>query len=65
MFELSSEGLILIRDANILQPFRSPETAAFEAGAIEPARHWVVVRESYTGIGSNTKASRPLCAEDL
>src|SRR5580693_6325482 len=24
MFELSSEGLILIRDANILQPFSSP-----------------------------------------
>ena len=56
MFELSSEGLILIRDAGILQPFRSPEAAAFEAGAIEPGRHWVVVRESYTGIGFNTKA---------
>jgi iron(III) transport system substrate-binding protein len=62
MFELSSEGLILIRDANILQPFRSPETAAFEAGAIEPARHWVVVRESYTGIGFNTKAVPPAAA---
>jgi iron(III) transport system substrate-binding protein len=56
MFELSSQGLILIRDANILQPFRSPEAAAFDAAAIEPARHWVVVRESYTGIGFNTKA---------
>ena len=59
MFELSSEGLILIRDANILQPFRSPETAAFDAAAIEPGRHWVVVRESYIGIGSNTKAIPP------
>lgn len=56
MFELSSEGLILIRDANILQPFRSPEMAAFDTAAIEPARHWVVVRESYTGVGTNTKA---------
>ncbi len=56
MFELSSEGLILIRDANILQPFRSPQSAAFETAAIEPARHWAVVRESYTGIGINTKA---------
>jgi iron(III) transport system substrate-binding protein len=56
MFELSSEGLILIRDANILQPFRSPEGAAFETAAIEPARNWAVVRESYTGIGINTKA---------
>ena len=56
MFELSSEGLILIRDANILQPFRSPEGAAFDTAAIEPARNWAVVRESYTGIGINTKA---------
>jgi iron(III) transport system substrate-binding protein len=59
MFELSSQGLILIRDANILQPFRSPEAAVFDAAAIEPARHWVVVRESYTGIGFNTKAIPP------
>lgn len=56
MFELSSQGLIVIRDANILQPFLSPEAAAFDADAIELKRHWVVVRESYTGIGSNTKA---------
>lgn len=59
MFELSSEGLILIRDANILQPFRSPEAAAFDTAAIEPEHHWVVVRESYIGIGSNTKAIPP------
>jgi len=59
MFELSSEGLILIRDANILQPFYSPEAAAFDAGAIEPKRHWAVVRESYTGIGFNTKVIPP------
>lgn len=59
MFELSSEGLILIRDANILQPFRSPEVAAFDTAAIEPGRHWVVVRESYIGIGYNTKAIPP------
>ena len=69
MFELSSEGLILIRDANILQPFRSPETASFDAAAIEPAHHWAVVRESYTGIGINTKAiprsSAPKTYDDL
>jgi iron(III) transport system substrate-binding protein len=59
MFELSSEGLILIRDANILQPFRSPDAAAFDTAAIEHERHWVVVRESYIGIGSNTKAIPP------
>jgi len=59
MFELSSQGLILIRDANILEPFSSPEAGAFDAAAIEPKRHWAVVRESYTGIGFNTKAIPP------
>ena len=59
MFELSSQGLILIRDANILEPFRSPKTTSFDSAAIEPARHWVVVRESYTGIASNTNEIPP------
>src|SRR5260370_10994853 len=53
MFELSSEGLILIRDANILQPSRSPQSAAFETAAIEPARHWPVVPKSYTASALN------------
>jgi len=56
MFELSSEGLIILRNANILLPFRSPETQNFDAAAVERDRHWVVVRESYTGIGFNTRA---------
>jgi iron(III) transport system substrate-binding protein len=60
MFELSSEGLILIRAANILQPFRSPEAAAFDTAAIEQDRHWAVVRESYIGTGFNAKAIPPV-----
>src|SRR5262245_884357 len=58
-FELASHGLVVPRDEGILQPFRSPEFAAFAPDAIEPARHWVVVRESYTGIGFNTKLLTP------
>jgi len=54
-FELASHGLVVPRDEGILQPFRSPEQGAFAAEAVEPGRHWVVVRESYTGIGFNTK----------
>jgi iron(III) transport system substrate-binding protein len=54
-FELASHGLVVPRDENILQPFQSPEFAAFAPDAIEPKRHWVVVRESYTGVGFNTK----------
>src|SRR5712671_7966622 len=58
-FELASHGLVVPRDEGILQPFRSPELAAFSPDAVEPARHWVVVRESYTGIGFNTKLIPP------
>ena len=53
-FELASHGLVVPREEGILQPFRSPQFGAFAADAIEPGRHWVVVRESYTGIGFNT-----------
>jgi len=53
-FELASHGLVVPRDENILQPFQSPELAAYDRDAIEARRHWVVVRESYTGIGFNT-----------
>jgi iron(III) transport system substrate-binding protein len=54
-FELASHGLVAPRDENILQPFESPELAAYAPDAIEPKHHWVVVRESYTGIGFNTQ----------
>lgn len=53
-FELASHGLVVPRDENILQPFQSPELAAYDRDAIEPRRNWVVVRESYTGIGFNS-----------
>src|SRR6267154_2806983 len=49
-YELSSYGLVVLRDQGLLQPFASPELADFEATAIEPGRSWVSVRESYLGI---------------
>ena len=55
MFELATHGLVVPRDENILQPFASPELAAFDPDAVESKRQWVVVRESYTGIGFNSK----------
>jgi iron(III) transport system substrate-binding protein len=54
-FELASHGLVVPREEGILLPFQSPEFAAYDPDAIEPKRHWVVVRESYTGIGFNSK----------
>jgi iron(III) transport system substrate-binding protein len=68
-FELNSDGLILPRDQGVLQPFTSPEAANFEANAIEAGRHWISVRESYTGIGYNTAkippAQAPKTYQDL
>lgn len=68
-FELASHGLIIPRNRGILQPFYSPETAAYQDDAKEAGGHWVVVRESYTGIGINTKLvsadKAPKTYEDL
>jgi iron(III) transport system substrate-binding protein len=54
-YELSSYGLVVEREQGFLQPFSSPELAAFDAVAIEAGRNWVSLRESYLGIGYNTQ----------
>jgi iron(III) transport system substrate-binding protein len=68
-YELSSYGLVVPREEGLLQPFTSPELAAYAAGAIEPGRNWVSVRESYLGIGYNTQkisaADAPKSYQDL
>ena len=68
-FELNADGLILPRDQGVLAPFASPEGANFEPNAVESGRHWISVRESYTGIGFNTlkipSAQAPRTYEDL
>lgn len=53
-YELASHGLIVPRDEGLLQPFTSPEMTSYDPDAIEPGRHWIVARESYTGLGFNT-----------
>jgi iron(III) transport system substrate-binding protein len=58
-FELAAHGLMVPRDQGILQPFTSPEAANYEPTAIEPGRHWISVREGYTGIGYNTQKVSP------
>jgi iron(III) transport system substrate-binding protein len=60
-YELSSYGLVVLRDQGLLQPFGSPELTDYDPGTIEPGRNWVSVRESYLGIGYNTQKIR---AED-
>jgi iron(III) transport system substrate-binding protein len=60
-YELSSYGLVVLRDQGLLQPCGSPELTDYDPGTIEPGRNWVSVRESYLGIGYNTQKIR---AED-
>lgn len=68
-YELSSYGLVVLRDLGLLQPFSSPEMADYEKSTIEPGRNWVSVRESYLGIGYNTDkisaAEAPKSYQDL
>ena len=59
VFELSSYGLLPLRDQDILLPFTSPEGVDFAPTAFETEHRWVSVRESYTGIGYNTKLIAP------
>ena len=58
-FELSSYGLVPMRALGVLQPFTSPEAANYVSTAIEEGRHWISVREGYTGIGYNPKIISP------
>jgi iron(III) transport system substrate-binding protein len=58
-FELNADGLILPREQGVLAQFTSPEAVNFEPNAIEGGRHWISVRESYTGIGFNTSKISP------
>jgi len=53
-YELADEGLIVPRDLGFLQPFVSPQEAAYEKDSIEPQGRWASAREGYTGIGFNT-----------
>jgi iron(III) transport system substrate-binding protein len=58
-YELVSGGLIPLRDLGYLQPFSSPELAAYPPNAIEDKKHWVAVRESYNGMAYNSQAIAP------
>lgn len=71
-FETTSGGLLPLRERNILASYNSPELAAFtqDAKVAGPnGAYWVVVRESYHGIGWNTTKHRleevPKTYEDL
>ena len=51
----TTSGLQTLRDADILQPYHTPDFVHYKEEAIEPHRLWVVDKESYVGLGYNTK----------
>ena len=67
--ELTVGGLYPLRDAGLLQPYWSPELAAYRKDAIEPGNHWVIDYESYLSLGYNTnlvsETDAPKTLDDL
>ena len=56
VLDLTTGGLRLMRDADALQPYYSPEMEMTRPEAMEPNKHWVFDYESYLSLGYNTKA---------
>ena len=54
-FELSSYGLVPLAAQGVLQPFRSPHQVNYPASAMGPDGMWTGVRESWLGVGYNTR----------
>jgi iron(III) transport system substrate-binding protein len=52
----TTDAFSTLIDANLLQPFSSPELAAFPKDSVEPRGYWAPVYETYIGLGYNTKA---------
>jgi iron(III) transport system substrate-binding protein len=55
VFELASHALLAPREVGVLQAFRSPEEANYEPEAIGPGQYWVSARETYIGLGFDTR----------
>jgi iron(III) transport system substrate-binding protein len=55
VFELASHALLAPRELGVLQPYRSPEDASYEPDAIGPGHYWVSARETYIGLGYDTR----------
>jgi iron(III) transport system substrate-binding protein len=67
--QLNTTGLHPLREAGVLQPYYSPEVAAFDPAVVEKNNHWVIDYESYLSLGYNTnlvsEADAPKTLDDL
>lgn len=59
VFDMSTGGLQIMRDAGYLQPYFTPEMNAYPPEAMEPNKHWVFDYEAYVSLGYNTDAVTP------
>jgi ABC-type Fe3+ transport system substrate-binding protein len=51
--ETTTDSTSLLKEANVLQSFRSPELANYPKDSIDPDSMFAPVRESYVGLGYN------------
>ena len=51
--ETTTDSTSLLKEANALQPFRSPELTNYPKDSIDPDSMFAPVRESYVGLGYN------------
>ena len=69
VLETTTDSLGTLIDNKLLQPYTSPEMASYPKDALQPDSYWGVTRESYVGLGYNTKlvdaAKAPKTQDDL
>jgi iron(III) transport system substrate-binding protein len=58
-YELDDYGVEILRDARMIVPFSSPESANYGPDAIEAKKHWVFMREDYASLGFNLNTYSP------
>jgi ABC-type Fe3+ transport system substrate-binding protein len=68
-FEVTGGGLLAIRSEALLAPFYTPAMEVMDPRAVQQERLWASARESYSGIGYNSKsvsaADAPKTWQDL
>jgi iron(III) transport system substrate-binding protein len=68
-FAIGTGYLRILMENNVLRPYRTPLSKKYKKEAIGPKNHWIITRESYLGLGFNTKETKaadlPQTYEDL
>jgi iron(III) transport system substrate-binding protein len=57
-FAVGTGYLRILMENKVLRPYRTPMEKDFKKEAIGPKNHWIITRESYLGLGYNTKETK-------